>query len=168
MKILLSYNLPILLCVLAISFPAFAETASAETTRPDENVAGIVKTATGSVTVKRNSTIQVLSVGSKVYQNDRITTGVASSVGITFNDDMRISLGSTSTFLVTQFEYNPNTSEGNFLGTILKGSLRIVTGLLGKVRPKSVAVLTPSTTIGIRGTDFIVTVEDIEEVVHAQ
>lgn len=162
----LPFSLAILFCVLAISAPAFAETAAAE--NPDESAVGIVKTARGSVMVERDSSILVLSVGSKVYQNDRIFTGALSSVGVTFKDDMRISLGASSSFRITQFAYNPSTHEGSFLGTVLKGSLRFVTGLLGKMKPQSVAVYTPSTTIGVRGTDFIVTVEDIAEVSHAQ
>lgn len=117
---------------------------------------------------ERDSTILVLSVGSKVYQNDRIFTGALSSVGITFKDDMRISLGASSSFRITQFAYDPSTHEGGFIGKILKGSLRFVTGLLGKMKPETISVYTPSTTIGIRGTDFIVTVEDLEEVSHAQ
>lgn len=161
-------NLPILLCVLAIGSPASAEQASIEMSSTDENVVGIVKTARGSVMVERNAAILVLSVGSKVYQNDRIFTGALSSVGVTFKDDMRISLGASSSFRITQFAYNPSTQEGSFIGNVLKGSLRFVTGLLGKVKPQSVSVYTPSTTIGIRGTDFIVTVAEIEEVSHAK
>lgn len=164
----LPFNLAILFCVLAISAPVFAETITAETINPDESVVGIVKTARGSVMVERNSSILVLSVGSKVYQDDRIFTGALSSVGVTFKDDMRISLGASSSFRITQFAYNPSTHEGSFLGTVLKGSLRFVTGLLGKMKPQAIAVYTPSTTIGVRGTDFIVTVEEIAEVSHVQ
>ena len=157
-----------LLCVLAINSPVFAEQATAVTTSKQDDAVGIVKTARGSVMVERDSSILVLSVGSKVYQNDRIFTGALSSVGVTFKDDMRISLGASSSFRITQFAYNPSTHEGSFLGTVLKGSLRFVTGLLGKMKPQSVAVYTPSTTIGVRGTDFIVTVEEIAEVSHAK
>ncbi|HEY0666440.1 MAG TPA: FecR domain-containing protein [Gallionella sp.] len=163
------FNLPALFCVLAISFPAFAEQATVEMSGSSvEDAVGIVKTARGSVMVERGSGIQVLSVGSRVYQDDRIFTGALSSVGVTFKDDMRISLGASSSFRITRFAYNPSTQEGSFLGTVLKGSLRFVTGLLGKVKPESVAVYTPSTTIGIRGTDFIVTVEELKEVPHAK
>jgi hypothetical protein len=37
-----------------------------------------------------------------------------------------------------------------------RGSLRMITGLLGKAHPDAVRVETQTATIGIRGTDFIV------------
>lgn len=166
MKNWFRFNLPLLLCVFALNSSAFAEETAIEMASPDESVVGIVKTARGSVMVERNSSILVLSVGSNVYQDDRIFTGPLSSVGVTFKDDMRISLGASSSFRITQFAYDPSTHEGSFVGSILKGSLRFVTGLLGKMKPQSIAVYTPSTTIGVRGTDFIVTVEEIAEVSH--
>lgn len=147
----------VLVCALAISFPASAETVAAE-----GDAVGIVKTKTGNVMVERGPVMQVLSVGSKVYQNDRVFTGRTSSVGITLNDDMRISLASSSSFKFTQFVYDPNTREGSFIGSVLKGSLRFVTGLLGKAHPRSLTIKTPTSTIGIRGTDFIVTVAEKE------
>lgn len=39
---------------------------------------------------------------------------------------------------------------------LAKGSLRLVTGLIAKLRPEQVKVTTPTTVIGVRGTDFIV------------
>jgi len=152
-----------LACALATSFPVSADTIGVE-----GDVAGIVKTQKGDVMVERNSAMQTLTVGSKVYQNDRIVTGTASSVGITLNDDTRIALASSSSFRLTQIVYNPNTREGSFIVSMLKGSMRFVTGLLGKASPQSVSIRTPSSTIGVRGTDFIVSVGDIEGGTHAQ
>ena len=39
---------------------------------------------------------------------------------------------------------------------LLRGSLRMATGLIAKVKPEQVKVTTPTTVIGVRGTDFIV------------
>jgi hypothetical protein len=60
---------------------------------------------------------------------------------------------------VTQFEYNSTTQEGSFLLDLLKGSVRVVTGLLSKANPESVKVKTPTSVVGVRGTDFIVQVQ---------
>jgi hypothetical protein len=40
----------------------------------------------------------------------------------------------------------------------LKGTLRYVSGLIGKKNPQAIKVMTANSTIGIRGTDFIVEV----------
>ena len=37
---------------------------------------------------------------------------------------------------------------------LLRGALRAVTGWLAKVNPRNVAYLTPTATVGVRGTDF--------------
>ncbi|MFH0934695.1 MAG: FecR domain-containing protein, partial [Pseudomonadota bacterium] len=73
-----------------------------------------------------------------------------------------ISLGAKSATQLNEFRYDPVTRDGNMLVSVLKGSLRFVTGLLGKHNPKAVGIRTPTATIGIRGTDFIVSVEDKE------
>jgi hypothetical protein len=44
------------------------------------------------------------------------------------------------------------------LVSILKGTLRMVSGLLVKANPEQVRLKTPTATIGVRGTDFIVDV----------
>jgi hypothetical protein len=41
---------------------------------------------------------------------------------------------------------------------VLVGTVRLVTGLLGKLQPDNVKVQTPSSTVAVRGTDFVVEV----------
>jgi hypothetical protein len=80
-------------------------------------------------------------------------------VGITLQDDTRISLGAKSVSTLNQFRYDPVKRDGNLLISLLQGSMRFVTGLLSKHNPSSVSIHTPAATIGTRGTDFIVSVE---------
>ncbi len=42
--------------------------------------------------------------------------------------------------------------------SILKGTLRYVTGLIGRANPAAIKVLTPTSTLGIRGTECIIDV----------
>ena len=44
----------------------------------------------------------------------------------------------------------------NFLLDLLQGSVRVVTGVLAKVNPDLFRVQTPTSVVGVRGTDFIV------------
>jgi len=43
---------------------------------------------------------------------------------------------------------------------VLRGSMRMITGLISKANPQAVAVTTRTATVGVRGTDFIVEVDD--------
>jgi hypothetical protein len=42
------------------------------------------------------------------------------------------------------------------LVSLLRGSLRMATGAIARLKPEQVKVTTPTTVIGVRGTDFIV------------
>ena len=71
-------------------------------------------------------------------------------------DGTILSIGPDSNVSLAQFQFEPTTHEGNVLIALAKGSLRLVTGLIAKLRPEQVKVSTPTTVIGVRGTDFIV------------
>jgi hypothetical protein len=118
--------------------------------------AGKVKRAEGSVTIDRAGHVQSLPVGSTVYVGDRIRTGADGSVGITLFDDTLLTAGPRSTLLINDFQFNPVTNEGNLLTTLVKGTLSVVTGLIGKQAPQNVRFRTPTVVLGIRGTEFIV------------
>jgi hypothetical protein len=53
-----------------------------------------------------------------------------------------------------------NPGEGRFLVSLLKGSVRALTGLIGKFQARNVSFKTPTATIGIRGTGLDLSCED--------
>lgn len=122
--------------------------------------AGIVKTLLAPVQIVRAGKSLAVAVGDAVQAGDRVTVGKGGSVGISMHDETLISLGPNSIFDIRAFAYNPTTREGEVDTSIVRGSLRYVTGLIGKLNPKAIKVSTPTATIGIRGTEFIVDVPD--------
>ena len=122
--------------------------------------AGTVKTLRGNVQVERAGTLSSLRVGDSLQEGDRIQVPSQGSAGITLKDDTLISLGSQSSLIIRNFAYNPETQEGSVFTSILSGSMRYVSGLIARLNPKAIRVDTPMATIGIRGTEFIVEVED--------
>ncbi|ADJ62802.1 FecR family protein [Herbaspirillum seropedicae] len=120
--------------------------------------AAIVKVMRGEVQAQREGKTRPLAVGERLYEGDRVLTAAASSVGFTLRDDTLISLGPNSQFLLEQFVFNEKTDEGNIAVRMVKGTLRYVSGLIGKHAPERQQFSTPTATIGIRGTDFIVEV----------
>lgn len=122
--------------------------------------AGIVKTLQAPVQIMRSGNPLVVAVGDPVQAGDRVVVGRGGSVGISMRDETLISLGPNSVFDIRAFAYNPTTREGEVDTSIIRGSLRYVTGLIGKLNPRAVKVSTPTATIGIRGTEFIVEVPD--------
>jgi hypothetical protein len=85
-----------------------------------------------------------------------IFSAIDGAVGITLSDDTLLTAGPRSTLLINEFQFNSTTHEGGMLATLLKGTLSVVTGLIGKQAPENVHFRTPTVLLGIRGTEFIV------------
>jgi hypothetical protein len=75
------------------------------------------------------------------------------------HDDTRLTIGPGSELLIREFEFNPSSYAGGLAVSFLKGTVRVVTGLIGKHAPERVRFYTPTATIGIRGTEFVVDLE---------
>lgn len=124
--------------------------------------AGTIKSLKGEVSIVRNKTTMKAAPGMRLMPADKIITGEKSAVGVTLKDSTLMSFGAKSVSQLNEFRYDPVKRDGNLLVSLLKGSMRFVTGLLGKQNPAAVAIHLPSSTIGVRGTDFIVTAEGQE------
>ncbi len=91
--------------------------------------------------------------GGSVYPGDLVETGNGTRAVLAFRDDTRISLGATTRFRVDNFVYDEqNAGEGRFLASVLRGSVRALTGLIAKANNRNVGFATATATIGIRGT----------------
>jgi len=121
---------------------------------------GVIKTVRGQVRIERSGGNLEAKVGAPVYERDRVIVQDAGSVGISMSDETLLSIGRNSTLVIDKYSYDPVTREGEVATSILKGTLRYVTGLIGRVRPQAIKVTTANATIGIRGTEFIVEVPD--------
>lgn len=96
-----------------------------------------------------------LSVGSAVFQRDKIRTRQNSFAVIAFNDKTRITMSPNSIFKIQEQQFKPKEpAENNAFFSFVRGGMRLVTGLIGKLNRESFRIGTPTATIGIRGTGF--------------
>ncbi len=94
-----------------------------------------------------------VAVGGSLYPGDTLETAPASKVVLAFRDESRMTLGANTRFRVDSFVFDDkNPGEGRFLVSLLRGSMRALTGLIGKANNRNVGFTTPTATIGIRGT----------------
>jgi len=121
--------------------------------------AGQIKRMSGEVTVVRAKQSLPAQPGFTLEARDRIITGKDGSVGFTTTDNSRISLGSNSQMVIEQYAFNQQTQDGNIGIRFLKGTFAAISGLLAKASPEKAKFSTPTATIGIRGTEFIVRIE---------
>ena len=120
---------------------------------------GTIKTSRGTVTIDHAGQQVVGSVGAPVFVGDRVRTGLDSYVGVTLRDNTMLTGGPESTLLITEFAFNADTHDGNILVSLLKGAFSVATGLIAKRSPESVKFKSPTMTLGIRGTEFIIEVD---------
>ena len=144
---------------LAIALITISSVCSAETPDGSTVRAGTFKQVEGETWTGQPDARRPVSPGDGVQTSERVSTGQAGATSIILKDGTVVTLGPNTTVDLSQFDYNSTTQEGNFLLDLLEGSIRVVTGLLAKANPESVKVKTPTSVVGVRGTDFIVQVE---------
>jgi ferric-dicitrate binding protein FerR (iron transport regulator) len=134
--------------------PAPATAAPAAKAEPQ---AGFVKFVRGDVQLLNGAgATRAASPGDALGAVDRIVTGPDSSASVVLRDDTTLVVGPSSRLDLKEFHFDGTTHEGGMLVSLLRGSMRMITGLIGKTNPDAVRVETQTATIGIRGTDFIV------------
>jgi hypothetical protein len=125
--------------------------------------AGTVKTAKGSVSIERGGQKLAAEVGGKVYAADRVLTGADSSVGITLRDNTLLSAGPRSVLDLERYSFDATTHAGVMDATLKRGTLGVISGKIAKADPGSVRFRTPTATLGVRGTEFVVEVPGAEQ-----
>lgn len=123
-----------------------------------DETAGMVKVAKGSVTLERKGGWIDATVGTPVLVSDRIRTGSEGSIGITLRDNTCISAGPNSLLVMEKFAYDTTTQKGGMDVNINRGTVSVVSGKLAKASPENVVFRTPSSVLGLRGTEFAVEV----------
>jgi hypothetical protein len=94
-----------------------------------------------------------LFAGAPVFTNQRVVTGAAARLELTFDDGTRLTLGENAQMTLDTFVYDPGEGAGR-LKAAVKGAFRFVSGEVSRQPEAQVAVATPLATIGIRGTTF--------------
>lgn len=125
--------------------------------------AGVVKTVKGTVQIEHAGASTGAAIGSDIYSSDRVVTGPQSSVGITLRDTTQLSAGANTILDLSKFAFNSTTYDGELHATVKRGSLAVISGKLAKANPDAVRFSTPTTTLGVRGTEFIIEVGDTGE-----
>jgi hypothetical protein len=121
-----------------------------------DDFVGIVKSLNGKVYIKRQNKIFNLTVGYLLRKGDIIITKKKSSVGITFDDGSRLSLGENSIFNINRYIFQPSKNKFDINLKLLKGKALFNSGKVGEMAPESVKFNIPEGVIGIRGTEFLV------------
>jgi len=120
---------------------------------------GNITELNGAGRVVRDSTYEaLLDFDIESYDNVQTSNG---RLGITFLDDSQVRLTEHSELIIDEFIYDPDPSKSKMALQFASGTARFITGKLATIDKENIIINTPSATIGIRGTDFTVTVDEL-------
>ena len=122
---------------------------------------GLIKVANGTVQIERAGKMINAQVGTAVQPSDTLRTGPDGAAGITFSDNSLLSIGPNSVLVIDKYEFDSTTYAGAFDSTLRQGRLAAVSGKMVKQSPESMKIRTPSSVMGVRGTEFVVQVEEL-------
>jgi len=120
---------------------------------------GLVKVSKGNVQIERGGAKLPAAVGMGLQTSDVIVTGADGSAGLTFTDNSLVSVGPNSVFAIDKYSFDTTTHVGEFQGNLKQGRLAAVSGKMVKQSPESMKIRTPSSIMGVRGTEFVVQVD---------
>lgn len=126
----------------------------------DEAPVGFVKNVTGEASVTTNGQKKTAEPGTPIHTGSVLRTGARSSLGITFKDETVMSFGPDTELTIDEYLYAPAQGKLKLGSRLTRGTLNYVSGVIAKLQPEAVSVATPSGTIGIRGTQFVVRVDE--------
>ncbi len=85
-----------------------------------EGEIGVIKTASGEVSVVRGDVLIAGTVGTTLFEKDILKTGPQGAVGVVMNDDTTLSLGPGSELSLKEYVFNSGLSENDFSQNSLK------------------------------------------------
>ena len=141
-------RIPVLVAALLLAAPALAADI------------GFVKVSSGMVEIERSGAKVKAEVGTPLQVSDVLRTGADGSAGITFSDNSLLSIGPNTVFEIDRYQFDSTTHAGEFQGSLRQGRLAAISGKMVKQSPESMKIRTPSAVMGVRGTEFVVQVDE--------
>jgi hypothetical protein len=117
-----------------------------------EAVGQIVQARGKAFAISAKKENRPLAMGSEVYVGDRLFTGADGYLRLSMIDDARIDLRCNSEMLIE--DYQLLRAGNRSVIYLLQGSLRKITGSIGKLANDIYEMKTPMATVGVRGTDY--------------
>ena len=123
---------------------------------------GSIVEQSGSAQLKRQQQEIIITEESlpEIELNDVAETANG-KLKIKFLDDAQLDIKEHSEVLIDEIYYDPDPSLSRMSMKFTMGTARFASGSLGLVNKANIDIQTPTATIGIRGTDFTTTIDEL-------
>ncbi len=130
--------------------------AAAQPAPTSASPVGAVATLQGGASVTRSSATNALKVKDAIFKGDVLQTAVNGALDITFDDATTFSLRPNSRLAVDDFVYQERGANNIATFDVVRGTIAFVAGAVAKTG--DMKIVTPTATIGIRGTTGVIEV----------
>ena len=96
-----------------------------------------------------------LKIKENIYFGDVIRTGAQTNLQILFEDETVFTIGENTEIVINEFIYDPNQNNelNKISAEVMRGSLKVVTGLISKENPENLLITLPTGVLATRGTE---------------
>jgi hypothetical protein len=127
--------------------------------RGQEMLVGSVKSVHGGALIRRGQTAIPVKQGAHLFLNDLLQTTRDGGIGAVLQDGTRLSMGPDTELKIDRFVYQPADGKFGLLLRLSRGVLAYISGKIAQFSPGSVSVETPEAVLGLRGTEFVVSID---------
>ena len=120
---------------------------------------GSVTELSGTAIIKRGKDTIAVAKGTVVAMNDKVETKNG-KVKITFKDNTTVNVTESSSLVIDDFVFDPKSGAGKLALKATSGTVRYVSGNIAANNPNAVNIKTPTAAIAVRGTDFVMSVNE--------
>lgn len=115
----------------------------------------------GFVAIGADSKQRTLNKADPIFLHDTLETDANTEAQIVFTDDTLMTFRPITKFYIDTYTYDSSKasnkgSVGKYVMNLVEGGFRTITGVIAKSNPTDYRVNTPVATIGVRGTDYAV------------
>jgi hypothetical protein len=123
-----------------------------------QDAVGTVTHVSGLTTARRDDgSTRLLAARSVIHEGETIATEADTYLEVEFADEATLILGPASRVQVARYAWNPERPAADrVVLELLDGSMRSVTGRLGKRNHDAIVIKVPGSEIAVHGTDFVV------------
>jgi len=118
----------------------------------------VQKSFKGAVGTRVAASSEPLYFGHEVFAQETVATPANGATVMRFHDQTQLQIGASSTVVLDRFVYDPNVDSADASIKFAKGVFRYIAGQAKT--EENVKLSTPTTTLTIRGTKFLVYVAD--------
>lgn len=146
--------------ILGLGVSVAALVAGLSSALADSEIGNVVQKQFNGATGTRTSStsFEDLVFTHEVYGGEKVTTPAQGSTVMRFRDQTQLQIGANSAVILDRFVYDPGSNSANGSIKFAKGIFRYIGGQAKD--EQSIQLSTPTTTLTIRGTKFLVFVDN--------